>query len=77
MRMEIDYGKLIFIPENKINISLENNLDITIEDKHYKINKISTKMPIICFHAWYNKNCDWNNIIRYYSCMTYIQSQII
>ena len=44
MRMEINYGKLIFIPENKINISLENNLDITIEDKHYKINKISTKM---------------------------------
>ena len=31
------------------------------------INKISTKIPVICFHAGYNKNCIGNNIIRCYS----------
>ena len=38
-----------------------------IEDKVDNINKISTKIPVICFHAGYNKTCTGNNVIRCYS----------
>jgi len=64
---EIEYDKIIFAPEDKLNICLENNIDIMIEDKPANINKISTEIPVICFHAGYNKSCNGNNIIRCYS----------
>lgn len=64
---EIEYDKIIFSPEDKLNICLENNIDIMIEDKSANINKISTRIPVICFHSGYNKNCIGNNIIRCYS----------
>ena len=64
---EIEYDKIIFSPEDKLSICLENNINVMIEDKPYNINKISTKIPVICFHAGYNKKCNGNNIIRCYS----------
>lgn len=64
---EIEYDKIIFIPEDKLSICLENNIDVMIEDKVDNINKISTRIPVICFHAGYNKNCKGNNIFRCYS----------
>lgn len=64
---EIDYDKIIFSSEDKLNICLENNIDVMIEDKPANINKISTRIPVICFHAGYNKNCKGNNIFRCYS----------
>lgn len=64
---EIEYDKIIFSPEDKLNICLENNIDVMIEDKVDNINKISTRIPVICFHAGYNKNCKGNNIFRCYS----------
>ena len=64
---EIEYDKIIFSPEDKLNICLENNINIMIEDKPANINKISTKIPVICFHAGYNKSCNGNNIIRCHS----------
>ena len=64
---EIEYDKIIFSPEDKLSICLENNIDVMIEDKPANINKISTRIPVICFHAGYNKNCIGNNIIRCYS----------
>ena len=66
-RNEIEYDKIIFSPEDKLSICLENNIDVMIEDKPANINKISKKIPVICFHAGYNKNCVGNNIIRCYS----------
>lgn len=66
-RNEIEYDKVIFSPEDKLSICLENNIDVMIEDKVDNINKISTKIPVICFHAGYNKTCNGNNIIRCYS----------
>ena len=47
--------------------SIINNIELMIEDKPANINKISGKIPVICFHAGYNKNCDGGNIIRCYS----------
>ena len=38
-----------------------------IEDKPANIENISILIPVICFHAGYNKNCIGNNIIRCYS----------
>lgn len=64
---EIDYDKIIFAPEDKLDVCLENNIDIMIEDKVDNINKISTKLPVLCFHAGYNENCKGHNIFRCYS----------
>ena len=64
---EIEYDKIIFSPEDKLSICIENNIDVMIEDKVDNINKISSKIPVICFHAGYNKNCIGDNIIRCYS----------
>lgn len=66
-RNKIEYDKIIFSPEDKLNICIDNNIDLMIEDKVDNINKISTKIPVICFHARYNKNCIGKNIIRCYS----------
>lgn len=64
---EIEYDKIIFSPEDKLSICIENNIDVMIEDKVDNINKISSRIPVICFHAGYNKNCKGNNIFRCYS----------
>ena len=66
-QQEIVYDKIIFAPEEKLNICLENNIDIMIEDKVENIEKISTKLPVICFNAGYNKNCKNDNIYRVYN----------
>lgn len=66
-RNEIEYDDIIFSPEDKLSICIENNIDLMIEDKVDNINKISTRIPVICFHAGYNKNCKGNNIFRCYS----------
>lgn len=63
----IHYDKIIFSPEDKLDICIENKIDLMIEDKVDNINKISTIIPAICFHANYNENCVGKNIIRCYS----------
>lgn len=64
---DIYYDKIIFSPEDKLEICKENNIDLMIEDKVDNINKISKIIPVICFNAGYNKSCEGNNIIRCYS----------
>lgn len=64
---EIIYDEIIFSPEDKLDICVKNGIDIMIEDKPANINKISTKIPVICFNAGYNEECKGNNIIRCYS----------
>jgi len=61
------YDKIIFSPEDKLDICKQNQIDLMIEDKPDNINKISTKIPVICFHANYNENCNNGNIHRCYS----------
>ena len=63
----INYDKIIFSPEDKLDICKENKIDLMIEDKVDNINKISKIIPVICFHAGYSKNCKNSNIIRCYS----------
>lgn len=63
----IVYDKIIFAPEDKLQICLENNIDVMIEDKVVNIEKISTRLPVICFHAGYNKHCENDNIYRTYT----------
>ena len=64
---EVKYDKLIFSPEDKLNICLKNNIDIMVEDKPTNINIISTKIPVICINAGYNQHCNGSNIYRAYS----------
>lgn len=66
-QQEIVYDNIIIAPEDKLNICLENNIDIMIEDKVENIEKISTKLPVICFNAGYNKDCKNDNIYRVYN----------
>lgn len=63
----ICYDKIIFSPEDKLETCLNNNIDLMIEDKVENIMNISTKIPVICFDAGYNKNCKGNNIYRAYA----------
>ena len=64
---DIYYDNIIFSPEDKLDICLNNNIDIIIEDKVDNINKISTKIPVICFNAGYNEECKGENIFRVYT----------
>lgn len=66
-KQNIFYDKIIFSPEDKLDICLENNIDLMIEDCVNNINKISEAIPVICFHAEYNKDCKGKNIYRAYS----------
>lgn len=63
----IIYDNLIFSPEDKLEICLENKIDLMIEDRPANINQISTKIPVICYNAGYNENCIGENITRCYS----------
>ncbi|MCI8394791.1 MAG: hypothetical protein HFH86_04870 [Bacilli bacterium] len=64
---DILYDNIIFSPEDKLDICMENNIDLMIEDKLANINKISKKIPVICYQAGYNELCNGKNIIRCYS----------
>ncbi len=66
-QQNIIYDKIIFAPEDKLQICLDNNIDVMIEDKVENIEKISTRIPVICFHAGYNSNCKNDNIYRVYT----------
>lgn len=63
----IEYDKIIFSKEDKLDVCTNNIIDIMIEDKVDNINKISTKLPVICFNAGYNEECNGNNIYRAYN----------
>ncbi len=67
IKNNILYDRIIFSPEDKLDICLNNGINLMIEDKVDNINKISTKLPVICFHAGYNENCFGKNIIRCFS----------
>lgn len=66
-QQNIIYDEIIFAPEDKLQICLENNIDVMIEDKVANIEKISSRLPVICFHAGYNKHCKNDNIYRVYT----------
>lgn len=64
---EIYYDKIIFSPDNKVEVCLENNITIMIEDSPKNIMQISKHIPVICYNARYNQECIGKNITRCYS----------
>lgn len=64
---QINYDKLIFTKKKKSEHCIENKIDLMIEDDSKNINEISKTIPVICFDASYNKECQGKNIIRCYS----------
>ena len=64
---KIHYDKIIFSPEDKLDICMQNKIDLMIEDKPKNINTISSEIPVICYHANYNEQCNGKNIYRCYS----------
>lgn len=67
---KILYDKLIFSKatnERKSQEIIENKIDLIIEDSPNNINELSKVVPVICYHAEYNKNCLGSKIIRCYS----------
>lgn len=63
----IYYDNLIFSPEDKLEICIDNEINMMIEDKTDNINKISDKIPVICFNAGYNEECKGEKIYRVYT----------
>lgn len=63
----IIYDKIIFSPEDKLQICKENHIDLMIEDKPRNIEMISKEIPVICFHNEYNESIQGENITRCYS----------
>lgn len=67
---KIPYDKLIFSKasnESKASEITKNKIDLMIEDNPNNINEISSIIPVICYHAEYNKNCKGDKITRCYS----------
>lgn len=63
----IYFDKIIFSPEDKVEICTKNKIDLMIEDAPYNVNSLSKHIPVICFNAGYNKDCKGKNIYRCYS----------
>ena len=63
----IAYNKIIFTPDDKLDICISNKIDLMIEDNPKNIKQISSKIPVICFHANYNEDVYGKNIIRCYT----------
>lgn len=64
---ELYYDELIFSTVNKLENCREKNIDIMVEDSPHNIKQLSEHLPIICFDARYNRECESKNIIRCYS----------
>ena len=67
---KILYDQLIFskaTKERKSQEIIENKIDLMIEDSPNNIRELSKVVPIICYHAEYNKDCNGDKIIRCYS----------
>lgn len=67
---KIFYDKLIFskaTKERKIDEIMEYKIDLMIEDAPNNINELANYIPVICYHAEYNKDCMGDKIIRCYS----------
>lgn len=63
----IYYDELIFSNGDKTQFIINNKIDVMIEDNAKNIKAISKIIPVICYNARYNMNCEDNNIIRCYS----------
>lgn len=65
---KIYYDKLIFSPENKVDICLNNNIEMMIEDWDKNIKELSNAgINVVCFDNPYNKNNVNENIPRVFS----------
>lgn len=63
----IHYDDLIFSNGDKKTHIINNNIDIMIDDISQNINIISDIIPVICYDAVYNRNCNAKNVYRCYS----------
>lgn len=66
-KYQIEYDSIVFSPEEKLENCKKYHIDVMIEDKVDNINKISKDLPVICFHAGYNQECQGDNIYRAYT----------
>lgn len=67
---KIGYDQLIFSKghnERKVQEIVEHKIEVMIEDNPNNIKEIANIIPVICYHAGYNKDCIGNQIIRCYS----------
>ena len=66
-RNGIAYDKILFTKNDKLEVCLENKIDLMVEDKPENIIAIASKIPVICFHSNYNEEVTGKNITRCYS----------
>lgn len=60
----IKYDNLLVGSINKKQISIENKIDVMIEDEPHYIEELSETIPVIVFDYEFNKICNGKNIIR-------------
>ena len=65
-RYGIPTDKIYFAVRDKVSKCRKLGIDLMIEDKVENINNISKNIPVICFNARYNKECNEENIYRCY-----------
>lgn len=63
---DVNYDKIFFTKDSKMQAIEENNIDIMIDDSPKNIKELSTKIPVLCYHAQYNSDIKGENIIRVY-----------
>jgi uncharacterized HAD superfamily protein len=63
----IHYDELIFSNGDKKSHIIENNIDVMIDDIPRNINTISEVIPVICYDAVYNRDCNTKKVYRCYS----------
>lgn len=64
---EICYDKLIFTQESKLPYCIGNYIEVMVEDSPENIKEIASKIPVICFNNYWNKDIKAKNIVRAYS----------
>lgn len=63
----IYFDYILFTPHDKVPTIVDNQIELMIEDTPRNITDISQIIPVICFHAEYNKMCKGKNIYTAYS----------
>nr|MCR5146224.1 hypothetical protein [Clostridia bacterium] len=61
------YDKIIFTERSKLKYCVGNYIEVIVEDSPIEIKELSTKIPVICFHNYWNQNISGKNIVRAYS----------
>ena len=65
-KYKICYDKIVWTKKEKVSACETFDVDLMIDDNPKHILQLSKRIPVICYDARYNKQCEGKNIIRCY-----------